>query len=137
VKARAGLPAAGLAALALVPAAASADGRSEVIGRGTQLEGTRIWYVQGKARAPRGISARVVPVPPQRVKVQWSVVCQKSNPDDPAVHLGTKGASGETTVRAAATVNLALPYAKPPHCVATVYATLGARGKLTLRLLET
>jgi hypothetical protein len=71
------------------------------------------------------------------VKVQWAVVCQKSNPNDPAIHLGVKGTSGEASVRTAATVKLALPYPKPPNCVATVYATLTKDGKLELRLLQT
>jgi hypothetical protein len=34
-------------------------------------------------------------------------------------------------------MKLALPYAKPPTCIATVYATLGKKGALTVRLLQT
>jgi hypothetical protein len=40
-------------------------------------------------------------------------------------------------VRAAGVVKLALPYVKPPTCIATVYATLAKGGGLTLRLLQT
>jgi hypothetical protein len=126
----------GTLALVSVGAACGAA-TSKVIGHGVRLKGTSVWYAQGKAVAPRTISVRVVPIPAQAVKVQWSVVCQKPNRYDPAVHLGTGGKSGQTSVRAAATVKLALPYAKPPACIATVYATLGKNGGLTLRLLQT
>ena len=125
-------------ALALVfVGAACAATTSKVIGHGVRLKGTNVWYTHGKAVAPKTISVRVAPIPPQAVKVQWSVVCQKPNRIDPAFHLGTLGASGEASVHAAATVKLALPYAKPPTCIATVYATLGKSGALTVRLLQT
>jgi hypothetical protein len=123
--------------LALVACAAAAPVTSKVIGHGIRLKGTNVWYAHGNAVAPRTVSARIVPIPAQAVKVQWSVVCQKPNKSDPAVHLGTNQRSGEVSVHAAATVKLTLPYAKPPACVATVYATLGKAGGLTLRLLQT
>jgi hypothetical protein len=126
-----------LLSLALVACVAAAPVRSKVIGHGVRLKGTSIWYAHGNAVEPRTISASVVPIPGQAVKVQWSVVCQKPNKSDPAVHLGTNQRSGEVSVHAAATVKLTLPYAKPPACVATVYATLGKAGGLTLRLLQT
>jgi hypothetical protein len=122
---------------ALAAGAAAAPVTSKVIGHGVRLKGTNVWYAQGKAAAPRTISARVVPVPAQAVKVQWSVVCQKPNRFDPAFHLAAKGTSGQASVHAAATVKLALPYAKPPTCIATVYATLGKNGGLSVRLLQT
>jgi hypothetical protein len=122
---------------ALAVGAAAPPGMSKVIGHGVRLKGTNIWYAHGKAVAPTTISVRVVPVPVEAVKVQWSVVCQKPNRSDPAVHLGTSETSGQASVHAAATVKLALPYAKPPACIATVYGTLGKNGKLTLRLLQT
>ena len=56
---------------------------------------------------------------------------------DPAYHLDATGKSGQTSVSAAATVKLALPYPKPPACVAAVYATLGKNGRLTVRILQT
>jgi hypothetical protein len=128
-----------LGVLAIVPsAAADGPGTTKVIGHaGVRLKGTNIWYVHVATLAPTTISARVVPIPAQAVKVQWSIVCQKTNPADPADHIGVLGKSGQTSVHAAATVKLALPYAKPPMCVATVYATLRAKGALTLRLLQT
>lgn len=126
-----------LLSAALAVSAAAAPATSKVIGQGVRLKGTSVWYAQGKAAAPRTISARVVPIPVQAVKVQWSVVCQKPNRYDPAFHLSANGSSGEASVHAAATVKLALPYAKPPTCIATVYATLGKHGTLTLRLLQT
>jgi hypothetical protein len=127
-----------LSTLALVPAGlAVAAPASNEIGHGVQLKGTRVWYAHGKAVAPKTLAARVVPVPEQPVKVQWSVVCQKPNRSDPAVHLGTSVESGHASVHAAATVQLALPYVKPPACVATVYATLAKNGRLLLRLLQT
>ena len=116
---------------------ATAGATSKVIGHAVRLKGTRVFYAQGKAVAPRTVSVRVVPIPEQPVKVQWSVVCQKPNSFDPAFHLAAKGRSGETSVHTAATVKLALPYAKPPTCVATVYATLARNGTLVLRLLQT
>ena len=121
----------------LVASAAATFTTSKVIAHGVRLKGTSVWYAHGKAASPRTISARVVPTPAQAVKVQWSVVCQKPNKSDPAVHLGTNGKSGEATVHMAATVKLALPYAKPPMCIATVYATLAKNGSLTLRVLQT
>ncbi len=125
-----------LLSLALVACAAAAPVESKVIGHGVRLKGTSVWYAHGNAVAPRTISASVVPIPAQAVKVQWSIVCQKPNKFDPAFHLGTNGRSGQATVPAAATVKLTLPYAKPPACVVTVYATLGKAGSLTLRLLQ-
>jgi hypothetical protein len=122
---------------ALAINATAAPNTTKVIGHGVRLKGTSIWYAHGKAVAPRTVSARVVSTPAQSVKVQWSVVCQKPNSSDPAVHLGTDAKSGQTSVHGAATVKLALPYAKPPACIATVYATLAGDGTLVLRLLET
>ena len=122
---------------ALAACAAAAPVTSKVIGHGVRLKGTSVWYAHGKAIAPKTISAMVVPIPAQAVKVQWSVVCQKPNRYDPAFHLAATGKSGQASVHAAATVKLALPYAKPPTCIATVYATLGKNGGLTLRLLQT
>ena len=116
--------------------AAATDGR--MIGKaGVRLKGTNIWYVHGTAIKPRTLAVQVAPVPAQAVKVQWSVVCQKMNPDDPADHIGVQSKSGQTSVRGAAIVRLALPWAKPPMCVAAVYATLAAKGSLTVRLLQT
>jgi len=122
--------------LALVGAAAAAA-TAKVIGHAVRLKGTNVWYAHGTAVAPRTISARVVPVPAQAVKVQWSVVCQKPNAEDPAYHLGVSSKSGQVSVHAAATVKFALPAAKPHTCVASVYATLAKGGSLTLRLLQT
>ena len=125
-------------AVALAPVgSATAAATTKVIGHGVRLKGTNVFYVHGKAVAPRTVSVRVVPIPEQPVKVQWSVVCQKPNSFDPAVHLATKGKSGQTSVHTPATVKLALPYAKPPACIATVYATLARNGTLVLRLLQT
>jgi invasion protein IalB len=129
-------PVAAVLVLALVTAA-SAAATSKVIARASRLKGTNVWYAQGKAAAPRTLFARLVSAPAQRVKVQWSVVCQKPNKEDPALHLGTSVMSGQTAVRGAATVKLKLPYAKPPSCVATVYATLARNGRLVLQVLQT
>lgn len=126
----------GVVVLALVVAAAAAA-TSKVIGNGVRLQGTNVWYAQGKARTPQTISVRVVPDPPQPVKVQWSVVCQKPNVHDPAYHLDATGKSGQASVSSAATVKLTLPYPKPPACVAAVYATLAKKGGLTVKLLQT
>lgn len=125
-----------LLSCALVVGACAAPATSKVIGHGVRLKGTNVWYAHGNAVAPRTVSAMVVPIPAQAVKVQWSVVCQKPNKADPAVHLGTNGRSGQSSVHAAATVKLTLPYVRPPACVATVYATLAKDGGLTLRLLQ-
>jgi hypothetical protein len=125
-----------LASAALAACAVAAPTTSKVIGQGVRLKGTNVWYAQGKAVVPKTITASVVSIPAQAVKVQWSVVCQKPNKLDPAVHLAANGKSGESSVHTPATVKLALPYAKPPTCIATVYATLGKSGKLTLRLKQ-
>jgi hypothetical protein len=118
--------------------AGAADGGSRLIGQGSRLKGSSsIWYAQGKAVSPKTVSARVVPVPPQSVRVQWAVVCQKPNKFDPSFHLATKGTSGQVSLHKAGTVKLALPYPKPHTCIATVYATLEKQGRLTLRLLQT
>jgi hypothetical protein len=121
----------------LVASAAATLTTSKVIAHGVRLKGTNVWYAQGKAASPKTISARVVPTPAQAVKVQWSVVCQKPNKYDPAFHLAAIGRQGQASVHAAATVKLALPYAKPPMCIATVYATLAKNGSLVLRVLQT
>jgi hypothetical protein len=124
-----------LSALVLAPPAAPAP--SKIIGHGVRLKGSSVWYVQGTAREPKTISGRVVASPVQLVKVQWAVVCQRPNVHDPARHLATKVKSGEVSLRQAGTVMLALPYPKPHTCVATIYATLEAKGSVTLRLLQT
>jgi hypothetical protein len=126
----------GAVAVASVTLGAAALATSKVIARGTQLKGSNVWYAQGKASRPRSLSARVAASPSQAVKVQWSVVCQRPNTADPAYQLATKLRSGETSVRGNAVVKLTLPYATPPSCVATVYATLSKRGKLNLQLLQ-
>ena len=122
--------------LALV-GAATAAATAKVIGHATRLKGSNVWYAQGKAATPKTLFARVVPTPVQPVKMQWAVVCQKPNKEDPAYHLGTSVKSGTTSIRGAATVKLALPYPNPPACVATVYATLAKKGELALQLLQT
>jgi hypothetical protein len=116
---------------------ATAGAASKVIGQAVRLKGTKIFYAKGTAVAPRTISAGVAVTPSQPVKIQWAVVCQKSNRADPAVHLGTSEKAGQTTVRGSGTVRLELPYAKPPTCVATVYATLSRKGSLVLRVFQT
>jgi hypothetical protein len=70
------------------------------------------------------------------VKVQWSVVCQKTNPLDPADYIGTAESGGTAAVHAAAVVKLTLPYKKPQSCVATVYGSLARQGNLTIQLLQ-
>lgn len=119
-----------------LPIGVAAASTSKVIGYGAQLKGSQVWYAHGKAVTPRMLSARVAPAAGQSAKVQWSVVCQKPNKLDPAIPVETNERSGQTSVRARATVNLTLPYARPPVCVATVYATLARRGRLTLEVLE-
>lgn len=123
-------------ACAFVPPA-TAGGASKVIGHGVRLKGTKIFYLQGKAVAPKAVFAQVVPTPAQPVKVQWSVVCQKPNKADPAVQIAATGETGEISVTKAAKVKLTLPYARPPTCVATVYGTLTRNGDLVLRLEQT
>ena len=134
-------PLSGLAILALTGllavGAGSAGATSKLIGHGVRLKGTHLWFAQGTAISPKTVSASVVPVPKQAVKVQWSVVCQKPNKADPAVDLAPSERSGETAVRAPVIVRLELPYARPPSCIVTVYATLAGSGNLTLRLQQT
>jgi hypothetical protein len=109
---------------------------TKVIGHGVRLKGTRIFYAHGTAVAPKSVTARFVPKPAQHVKVEWSLVCQKPNRSDPAYALSTSETSGQTSVVDDATVKLALPYPKPPTCVATVYATLAGKGDLVVQLQE-
>jgi hypothetical protein len=123
-------------AAALAAGAASALAHSKVIGHGVRLKGTRLWYAEATAVSPKAISASLDPLPPQPVKVQWSVLCQRPNSVDPAVHLAADERSGRTSVRAPAVVKLALPYATPPTCVVTVYATLATRDRLVLSLSQ-
>ncbi len=131
-------PAVALLAAALLAAGPAAAATARPIGKaGARLKGTSIWYAHATAVRPASIAVRVVPTPARAVKVQWAVVCQKPNPSDPADHVGTASSSGERTVRGAAIVPLRLPYARPPTCVATVYATLSGEGALALRLLQT
>lgn len=125
------------ATLALASVGTGTAARGKVIGQGVRLKGTSIWYAHGQAVEPKTISASVVPIPAQPVKVQWAVVCQKRNAYDPAMHLATGAKSGTASVDATATVKLAFPYAKPHTCIASVYATLSGSGKLTLRVLQT
>lgn len=117
-----------------VTTAAAAD---KVIGHGVRLKATRIFFAQGTAVEPRTVSATIATDPAQPVKVQWSLVCQKPNKADPAIPIGASSRSGQATVRRTGTVTLALPFKKPPTCVATVYATLAAKGDLVLRLVQT
>ncbi len=135
-RASGGVALAGALAVVAVGTASSAH-TTRPFGHAAQLKGTKVWYAHGTVAAPKALSARVAPVPRQPVKVQWSVVCQKTNPADPADHIGTGVRSGQTSVDEAAVVKLALPYPKPPTCVATVYATLARSGALTLQLLLT
>ena len=121
---------------ALGVSAAGAFGTSKVIGHGVRLKGTHVWTAQGRAFAPSSLSARIASMPAQPVKVQWSVVCEKPNRADPAIQLASRARSGQGTVHTPANVKLALPYAKPPKCVATVYATLAGRGALTVEIDE-
>jgi hypothetical protein len=127
-----------LAFFALAAGAAAAGGTSkEIGGKVVHLRGTKIYYSQGKAVAPRSISVSVAPKPSQPVKVQWAVVCQKPNSADPAIQVNASGTSGQSSVHGVATVKLKLPYAAPPNCIATVYATLARNGSLVLRILQT
>jgi hypothetical protein len=126
---------AGLALIASGMAAAAAS--SKVIGHGSRLRTTRIFFAHGTAVSPRTVSATLTPTPAQPVKVQWSLVCQKPNHADPAIQIAASGKTGTATVRGAGTVQLELPFKKPPTCVATVYATLAKKGSLVLRLVQT
>jgi hypothetical protein len=128
---------AGCVVFVALAGATAAAATTKVIGQGTHLKGTKIWYAHGNATFPKTVSASIVPSPAQPVKVQWALVCQRPNPQDPAIHLAAQSTSGTAAVRGRATVKLALPYAKPHNCVATVYATLAKAGSLTVRLLQT
>jgi hypothetical protein len=122
----------------LASAAAAADGTSKEIGHAVRLKGsTKIYYAQGKATAPSSVSATVTPTPPQPVKVQWALACQKKNTADPAIQVNASSSSGESSVDGAGTVKFKLPYPKPSNCIATVYATLSRQGSLVLRLVQT
>jgi hypothetical protein len=109
----------------------------KVIGQGSRLKTTRIFFAHGTAVSPRTVSATLTPSPAQPVKVQWSLVCQKPNHADPAIQIAASGKTGTATVHGAGTVQLELPFKKPPTCVATVYATLAKKGSLVLRLVQT
>jgi hypothetical protein len=87
--------------------------------------------------SPKTVSATLRPTPAQPVKVQWSLVCQKPNRADPAIQIAASGKTGATTVNGSGSVQLELPFKKPPTCVATVYATLATKGSLVLRLVQT
>jgi hypothetical protein len=117
--------------------AATAAPTTKTLGRAVHLKGSNIWYVHGTAVRPKALFAVVAPIPRQSVKVQWAVICQKANPEDPADHIDTRETGGQASVRAAAVVRLSLPYANPPTCVATVYATLVKAGGLSVRLVQT
>ena len=114
----------------------TAAATDKVIGHAVRLKGTRIYYAHGTAIAPSSVYASVDPIPAQPVKVQWSLVCQMPDKVDPAVDIGASERGGQAVVHGSSTVKLALPYAKPATCVATVYATLSGNGGLMLRLLE-
>ena len=88
-----------------------------------------MWYVQAKATAPRTLSARVVPDPGAAGESALGRGLPEGERPLRSVHshLGAGGKSGEASIEAAATMELTLPYAKPPTCVATVYATLKSR----------
>jgi hypothetical protein len=85
---RSGAAAFVLVLVAVVVGAASGSLTTKTFGHAARLKGTKVWYAQGTALAPSSLSVRVAPVPAQAVKVQWSVVCQKTNPDDPADYIG-------------------------------------------------
>ncbi len=120
-----------------VAGAAFAAAEGKVIGRGVRLKTSRVFFAQGTSIAPKTVSVTVVPTPAQPVKVQWSLVCQKPNKADPAIQIAANERSGTTTVRGTGTVKLAFPFAKPPTCVASVYATLAGKGRLVLHLVQT
>jgi len=125
-------------ALALISSGlTTAAATGKVIGKGSRLRATRIFFAHGTAVAPRTVSATLTPTPAQPVKVQWSLVCQKPNHADPAIQIAASGKSGTVTVRGAGNVQLELPFKRPPTCVATVYATLAGKGSLVLRLVQT
>jgi hypothetical protein len=125
-------------ALALASSGMTTAGAAEkVIGHGSRLRTTRIFFAHGNALSPRTVSAAVASTPAQPVKVQWSLVCQKPNRADPAIQIAGNVKTGETTVRGTGKVGLELPFKQPPTCVATVYATLAGKGSLVLRLVQT
>ena len=124
--------------LGLVSAGAtSAASPGKVIGHGARLKTSHVFFAQGTAIAPTTVSATLAPRPAQPVKVQWSLVCQKPNKADPAIQIAANERSGTTTTHGAGTVKLVLPFAKPPTCIASVYATLARNGELVLRLVQT
>jgi hypothetical protein len=115
----------------------TAGAADKVIGHGVRLKATKIFFAQGTAVLPRTVSATVAAAPRQPVKVQWALVCQKPNSADPAIQIGASSTRGETIVRRTGKVELALPFKKPPTCIASVYATLARKGRLVLRLVQT
>ena len=125
----------GLALFSSGVSTAAASGK--VIGTGSRLRTTRIFFAHGTAVSPKDVSATVAPTPAQPVKVQWSLVCQKPNRADPAIQIAASEKTGTATVHGVGTVQLELPFKKPPTCVATVYATLAKKGSLVLRLVQT
>jgi hypothetical protein len=122
-------------ALALAGTAAARPAL-KVIGHGVALN-TKISYASGTAASPRAISAKIVPVPAQMVKVQWAMSCSKgSQTNAEGYNTSTKSKSGESSVHGPATVKFAMPIARPTTCTVTVYSTLAKKGKQTLSILQ-
>jgi hypothetical protein len=110
---------------------------SKVIATGVLLKGGKIAYAQGTAKVPNTVSAKVIAVPAQPVKIQYSLTCTKGGSTDAdAYNSSTTPSSGQFTAATPLSRKLTLPFAKPTTCSVTVYATISKKGKETLTVLQ-
>jgi hypothetical protein len=126
------------AALALLLAGVvQARTSSKVIGTGVALKGGKISYAQATAKGPSTVSAKVIAVPAQPVKIQYSLTCTKGGTADAdAYNSSTTPSSGQFTTTTSLARKLTLPFAKPTSCSVIVYATISKKGKETLTILQ-
>jgi hypothetical protein len=110
---------------------------SKVIATGVLLKGGKISYAQGTAKGPKTVSAKVIAVPAQPVKIQYSLTCTKGGTaDEDAYNSSTTPSSGQFTATTSLARKLTLPFAKPTSCSVIVYATISKKGKETLTVLQ-
>ena len=119
-----------IAAGTMVGAPAAAGGASPLrVIASERASGSRVIVVAAaSASRPAGLALRVGSRPPQRVRGQWLVTCQRAGRSR-----STRGTfDGPTTLRR----SLRMPYSRPRRCRVSASAQLTARGRIRLTLLR-
>jgi hypothetical protein len=121
--------------LAVLPTTAGgrvmAGGR--VIAHGTNAKGSKIAYASTAAKNAHAFTTQITALPPQIVKVQYSLTCSPTLTFDPSK---TSIKSDQFSAKAPVTRALTLPLRNPKFCDVTVYSTLSQRGTETVEIVQ-